>query len=240
MEHEHTHEHHEHHEHTASAHTKFKLTTPIAIIIAGVIIGACILFSSGIHYSAPTKEFKDHTFGNPNANIQLIEYSDLECPYCKVFHVNMRTLMNEEHENVLWIYRHFPLPFHPKATPEAIASECAATVGSEELFWNYINRIFELTPSNNQLDPSVLSQIATELGIHATKFKKCTDEQATAPHVEHNVSQGKMEGITGTPTTMVLIKKNGVFVPFTTIPGAQEYKVLKEIVEAAKKETAKQ
>ena len=76
-----------------------------------------------------TKE--DWVFGNRNAEIALIEYSDLECPFCKKFHPTAQQVVDEYKGKVMWVFRHYPLSFHANAQKEAEASECAAELGRE-------------------------------------------------------------------------------------------------------------
>jgi protein-disulfide isomerase len=102
---------------------------------------------------------KDHIFGNPQAEMVIVEYSDLECPFCKRFHETMIQIMSEygKEGKVAWVYRHFPLDaIHSKARREAEAVECAGELGGNDKFWAYVNKLVEITPSNNQLDASLL------------------------------------------------------------------------------------
>ena len=99
----------------------------------------------------------DHLRGDPKAKVKVVEFSDLECPFCKRFHVTMQQVIEEYDGKVAWIYRHFPLDsLHSKARKEAEASECAAELGGNDGFWAYIDKLFEITPSNNGLDPNLL------------------------------------------------------------------------------------
>ncbi len=99
----------------------------------------------------------DHILGNINARIVIIEYSDLECPFCKVFHNTMHQVVEKSNGDVAWIYRHYPIPqLHPKAFHEAEATECAWEQGGNKTFWKYIDKLFEVTPSNNGLPESQL------------------------------------------------------------------------------------
>jgi protein-disulfide isomerase len=69
-------------------------------------------------------ESRDHIYGNPNAPVSLIEYSDLECPYCKQFHSTPKEIVEASGGKVNWVYRHFLLGMHnPGAQKEAEASE---------------------------------------------------------------------------------------------------------------------
>jgi len=86
---------------------------------------------------------EDSMKGNPNAPIVIIEYSDTECPFCKNFHKTMNSII-KKNENVAWVYRHYPLStIHPNAKNEAVASLCAKEQGGDEMFWKYIDTIFE-------------------------------------------------------------------------------------------------
>ena len=111
----------------------------------------------------------DHVLGNSNAPITIIEFSDTECPVCKKFHETMQKIMDEYGKDgeVKWVYRHFPLDqIHSKARKEAEATECANEIGGNEKFWEYINKIYEITPSNNGLDPAELLKIAKSIGLN--------------------------------------------------------------------------
>lgn len=151
----------------------------------------------------------DHYLGNPQAQIAIIEYSDLECPSCKEFHNVMTQIMGEygqrDQGQVAWIYRHFPIDqIHPKARREAEAAECAAELGGEEAFWGYINRIFEETPSNNRLDLAKLPDFAEDLGLDRQAFETCYDERQTRDKVQADYQSGRDLDVPGTPYSIVL------------------------------------
>ncbi len=102
---------------------------------------------------------KDHIAGNAQADIIIVEYSDTECPFCKKFHETMIQVMDEYGKSgkVAWVYRHFPLDaLHKKARKEAEATECAAELGGNDKFWEYLNLMMKITPANDQLDLNLL------------------------------------------------------------------------------------
>ena len=73
----------------------------------------------------------------------LIEYSDLECPFCKQFHPSIQRVLDKYGDQVVWAYRHFPIEtIHASARPLAEGSECAAQLGGNDKFWEYIDYIF--------------------------------------------------------------------------------------------------
>jgi protein-disulfide isomerase len=178
---------------------------------------------------------KDHIKGNPNAPIKIIEFSDFECPFCKKFHPTMQRVIDEYGKDgkVAWIYRHFPLDsIHPKkARNEAVASECAAELGGNSKFWEYADKIFEITPSNNRLDQALLPNIAEDIGLNRAKFEACLTSGKFDTHVESDLQDGIASGGTGTPYS-ILIDVNGQKYP---ISGAQPYASVKSIIDIALK-----
>jgi protein-disulfide isomerase len=183
----------------------------------------------------PTDD-KDHILGNPNASVKLIEFSDFECPFCKRVHSTLKRIMTEYGDSgkVAWIYRHFPLDtLHKKARKEAQASECANELGGNDAFWAYADRLFEITPSNDGLDLSLLPKIAKEIGLDRGTFETCLAGDASggkyADHIESNVQDAIASGGTGTPY-IVVIAPNGEVFP---ISGAQPHSVFRSIIELA-------
>lgn len=90
---------------------------------------------------------KDHIQGDAKAPVKIVEYSDLDCPYCKQFHVTMNLVMEEygKQGKVAWVFRHFPLEqLHPDAPRKAQASECVAELGGQQAFWTFVDRVSAL------------------------------------------------------------------------------------------------
>ncbi|MDB5204060.1 MAG: oxidoreductase [Candidatus Taylorbacteria bacterium] len=98
----------------------------------------------------------DHIMGDINAPVKVVLYSDLECPFCKSFHSTMQQLMASSYgtnKQVAWVWRNFPLKqLHPKSPKESEGAECAAELGGNDAFWKFIDKVNEVTPSNNKLD----------------------------------------------------------------------------------------
>lgn len=97
----------------------------------------------------------DHYFGSKDAEIVIIEYSDLECPYCARFHTTMHQVVEDYGGKVAWVYRHLPLEsIHPNAYNKALAAECIASLGNNDKYWKYIDDIFEkMAPKPPVFDP---------------------------------------------------------------------------------------
>lgn len=220
------------------------LAVPISIVIAGLAIAAAIYFGGNNNTGAnPTRAAAvntkialdpvtkaDHIIGNPNAKIVIVEYSDTECPFCQVFHKTMNQVMTEygTSGDVAWVYRHFPLPFHTKSPKEAEAAECVNKLGDNEKFWQYINKIFEVTPANNGLDPAELPKIAASIGIDGKAFATCLASGEMKSIVDAGLVSGNKAGVQGTPHSLIVMKGKVV----DTIDGAQPYEAVKAQIDA--------
>ena len=110
----------------------------------------------------------------------------------------------------MWVYRHFPLDsLHSKADKEAEAAECAGSLGGNDAFWAYVDKVYENTPSNNGLDLSVLPDFAEEIGLNRSKFVTCLDSGKFASNVENDYQSGIKVGVTGTPGSVLLNVETG-------------------------------
>lgn len=200
---------------------------PAAILLAGFIIAGAIYLtgrenspsnnnvnqpvkkvSAGI--SIKTIDSSDHIKGNPNADVAILEYSDTECPFCKRFHVTMQSIIDQYGKDgkVAWVYRHFPLDsIHPKTRKEAEATECANELGGSKGFWDMIDKIYVNTPSNNQMDPSLLPIFAKAIGLDQKEFESCLASGKYAAAVEAQYQDGLKAGAQGTPYSLIVLRK---------------------------------
>ena len=225
-----------------------KLSVPIAILIAGGFIAGALYYSN-----IKTKEIEitkltqpqitdtsgnmrpvtadDHILGNPNANVIVVEYSDTECPYCKQFHNTLKKMISEYGDGgkVAWVYRHFPIDqLHPKARKEAEATECANELGGQTKFWEYTNMVYDVTNSNDSLDPSQLPIIAKNVGLDVKQFNSCLSSGRYAAKVEADYQDAVKAGGRGTPNS-IIVTKDGTK---TVFQGAQPYENLKAVLDA--------
>ncbi|MEK9148502.1 MAG: DsbA family protein [Candidatus Desantisbacteria bacterium] len=222
-----------------------KFIIPGAILAGALIIAGAVVYGDDIKErmvqgnTPSTKEQGDgnaanptftvpvsgtgHIRGNVNAQVTIVEYSDLECPFCKRFHETMKQVLAEYGDKVRWVYRHFPLDqLHTKADKEAEAAECAGELGGNNAFWVYIDRIFEVTPSNNGLDLALLPAIAQDLGLDKGMFESCLSSGKYAELVEAQFQEGMALGVNGTP---------GSFINGQPVRGAVPFEALKGIID---------
>lgn len=171
----------------------------------------------------PVDKDRDHIFGDINAPITLIEYSDFECPFCKRFHPTVENLIANNQGKVRWVYRHFPLGFHnPGAQKQAEASECIAKIAGNDAFWEYSNLIYKRTKSNGKGFPvSKLLPLATEIGVDGEAFSECYKSGQMAKRVNEDVANGRSIGVSGTPAAFIINPKGDVKVVAGALPLAK-------------------
>ena len=172
---------------------------------------------------------EDFVRGNRNAEIFLIEYSDLECPFCASFHPTAKQALDEYGDQLAWVYRHFPLEtIHPRAIPAAEASECVASLGGKDAFWDFTDYLFE-NQSSTTLSDSGLTTAATTAGVDSGAFSSCYEAQTFSANVTADYQSGIDAGVTGTPGNFVMNSKGEVWV----VPGAVPFENLKSVIDEA-------
>jgi protein-disulfide isomerase len=136
--------------------------------------------------------------GPVEAPIQIVEFSDFQCPYCSRASSITRDLMKKYPGRVRTFFRHFPLTaIHKEATKAAEAASCAA---EQQKFWEMHDRMF----ANQQaLQPPALKQIARDLALDGPKFDLCLDSGRHARLWQEDMREGNLYGVSGTPTFFI-------------------------------------
>jgi len=213
---------------------------PASIVIAALLIAGAWIYTAGLKNIEPKKSSQelgkiapnienvklvsadDHIFGNPNAEIKIIEFSDMECPFCKRFHATMKQVINEYGDKVAWIYRHFPLEqLHPQAKKSAIASECATEIGGNNAFWRYLDQYMDL---EEIVSEASFSQIAENIGLNRNQFKTCLNSDKFNDKIDSYIQDAANSGAQGTPYSVIINKNNKK----TSINGALPFEDFKD------------
>ncbi len=219
---------------------------PIAIVIAGAIVGASIFFmekggpataatapsAPSAVTSIPPVTATDHIMGDINAPIKIVEYTDLECPFCKQFDGTMQEVMAAYPGKVAWIIRNFPLQqLHPNAPKLALAAECVASLGGNDAYWKFLASILAQAPINTFFDMAKLTPTAVGVGVDATAFNTCLASGKYQALITQQFNDAVAAGGQGTPFS-VLITQRGTQIP---IPGSQPYAQVKATIDSALK-----
>jgi len=157
----------------------------------------------------------DPVSGDKEAEINIVEFSDFECPFCGRAHTGALAELKKsdyfKNGEVNLVYKHFPLnTIHPNAQKAAEAAECANRQGK---FWQYHDVLFL---NQKSLDVNNLKSYASQIGLETGRFNKCLDSGEAAEKVKKDLSSGISAGVRGTPH-FILINKEG---KIQTISGA--------------------
>jgi protein-disulfide isomerase len=159
---------------------------------------------------------KGATKGQPNAPIEMIEFSDFQCPYCQRAHATIEQVLATYGDRIKFVYRHYPVQGHAAAKPAAEASECAKEQGK---FWPFHDRLFA-NPS--KLSDADLKAHAAAIGLDTAAFNACVDSHKYRSVVEADTRDGEAVGVNGTPAFYI----NG-----RMVSGAQPFEVFKKLID---------
>ncbi|MEO7425527.1 MAG: thioredoxin domain-containing protein [Fibrobacteria bacterium] len=136
--------------------------------------------------------------GPAGARLTIIEFSDLQCPYCAQSAPILDSIAHAYPNDVKIVFKHFPLSFHPQSRPAAAA---AIAAGKQGKFFEFR---YKVAPHFRELNDSVYLAVAKEIGLNLGQFKK---DMALTPEVtrilEADMDLGRKIGVEGTPTIFV-------------------------------------
>ncbi|NEP16360.1 MAG: thioredoxin domain-containing protein [Leptolyngbya sp. SIO4C1] len=137
------------------------------------------------------------TKGSSEADVVLFKFSDFQCPYCAVAAGEMKTFMDGR-EDVLYVYKHFPLnSIHPEATPAAKAAWAAQ---QQDQFWIYHNGLFA---NQDRLGEALYVELAEQIGLDMEKFNRDRSSDTAAAAVQTDLELAEALQLGGTPTFLM-------------------------------------
>ena len=138
-------------------------------------------------------------YGNTRARYTLIEYADLECPYCKAYFPVLKAWI-DAHPDVNWQWHHLPLAIHePAATREARLAECAGRTHGNEAFWRAVAWIYANTRGNGEGLPAT-----AVFPQHSAGLTACLESSEASNAVKNQSSAASRAGIDATPTVKLV------------------------------------
>jgi protein-disulfide isomerase len=160
-----------------------------------------------------------YSLGRPDAPLTMVEFTDLQCPYCRQF---ATTTFDELKRNWIdtgrlrYISRDFPLEFHQQAMKAARAARCS---GEQGKFWEMR---WALMRNANLLSPAFITKTASDLKLDGDTFAACTASTRFDAAIQADMVEAANVGVTGTPTFVVgRTTPSGIEGP--VIVGALEY-----------------
>jgi protein-disulfide isomerase len=162
-----------------------------------------------------------YIIGKPDAPLTMVEFTDLQCPFCRVYHVTTFEQLKRDYIDtgkLRYISRDFPLEaIHPLANAAARAARCA---GDQGKFWEMRHIIL----ANNQtIGKDVFATFAQDLKLNANEFLRCTsDANKYQDELKKDQAEGVAAGINGTPS-FIIGRTSGASLDGIRIVGAQPY-----------------
>ncbi|AJM92140.1 DsbA family protein [Nitrosopumilus piranensis] len=175
----------------------------------------------------------DPFFGDPDAPITIIEFSDFECPFCARFHIQTLPSLFEEYIDqgkVKLVYRDFPIQsIHANALPAAVAANCANDQGK---FKEMHDMVFENQNEWNKQETTdaliTFSKYATEIKLEQNTFDSCLTSGKHIDEIRKDLQDGRDYGVSGTPGFFVGNDEIG----YVELKGAQPFESFKKVIDA--------
>lgn len=155
----------------------------------------------GKYLEIPKVDAGDAIFGNQDANVKVIVFSDFQCPYCKVLFQSIRGIMDQYKDKVVFDYKELPLDIHPQANNAALAAQCAKDQGK---FWQYADKLYASQNDwSSTKDTTKFKQYAATLGLKTADFNKCLDDKKNQGLIDASKQEATDFGISGTPAIFI-------------------------------------
>lgn len=138
--------------------------------------------------------------GKKDAKVQIVAFSDFQCPYCSRGAESMDAVKKKYGNKVAISFKHYPLPFHQQALPASEMSMCVRKVGGDDKFWKFHDIMFK---KQDKLDVESLAGYVKEAGVDQAKVKECFDKGEFKDFVKADMDYGNKLGVRSTPTFFV-------------------------------------
>jgi protein-disulfide isomerase len=143
-------------------------------------------------------------YGRADARFTIIEYADLECPYCREYFPVLREWITA-HPDVNWQWHHLPLAIHePTATRTARIAECVGETGGSAAFWNAVAWIYQSPRADEENMPRDVQLPAT-----SSAFQSCMRSERPDVRIRAQAESAAREQITATPTLRLVDRDTG-------------------------------
>lgn len=175
------------------------------VVVRREFLPAASTSVAGFELAEPTYVSKWREFskvgiriGDSTARIQVVEFADLECPYCKKFHESYKAAIKEYGNDISLVFVHWPIQSHRFARPAGRAVECAREQGR---FGEYLNISFS---KQDSLGLKSWSSYAAEAGVpDSSKFIRCASSTGPVAAIDAGLAVGEELGVSATPTIII-------------------------------------
>jgi Na+/H+ antiporter NhaA len=157
---------------------------------------------------------RDHVRGPEEAVVTLVEYGDLECPFCGQAEAVIRELLRD-FGDLRYVWRHLPLnDVHPHAQLAAEVAEAAALQG---MFWDMHDT---LLAHQGELTLRAMLADAETLDLDLEQFKNDLRKRKGSDRIAEDVESADLSGVSGTPTFFINGHRHQGAYDIATLSGA--------------------
>ncbi len=161
------------------------------------------------------------SLGPVNARVTIVEYSDFQCPFCRMGALSLHPVQARYPNDVRVVFRHYPLDsacnrqvtrtMHPVACEAARLAACAHQDGK---FKEVYETLFEHQELMAKQSPYEILKAKGPAGLDADKLNACAASDATKLRVSQDIEAGIALKVESTPTFFVNgYKINGALPP---------------------------
>ncbi|MBI4115408.1 MAG: thioredoxin domain-containing protein [Candidatus Omnitrophica bacterium] len=172
-------------------------------LLIGVLIGMVLVFRFRLPKAQSTSAHFPRAQGPRDAPIQIVEYSDFQCPACQVAQQALNEILSASEGRIRVIYRHFPLRNHRWAPLAHHAAECAAKQGN---FWRYHDALYGGQSSwsgNTEVPIETFMSYAKDSGLELDQFANCLTDTRIDDEIQEEILAGESLGVRSTPSFFV-------------------------------------
>lgn len=145
---------------------------------------------------------EERALGAPDAPVTLIEYSDYQCPFCRLFALSTLPELNKQlvqTGKLRIIWRDFPLRSYPSAVRAAHAAHCAA---DQNMYWQMHDQLFadaNQFSASHDADFALFRQMAGKVGLNVEQFMSCMESRKYLKRITEEVVNDRALDIDATP-----------------------------------------
>ena len=200
-----------------------------ALLVAALAVTAgCTATPEAMPTEAPAAAAPFNELGRPDAPITIVEYSDLQCPYCARHAAQTFPELRRNYVDtgkVRYEARDLPLAMHAYAVPAAVAARCA---GEQGRFWEFRDALFM---ARGRFGDEPYAAMARESGLDVERFEACRRDGRQAANVAADAQRAREQGIASTPAFVIGRTVSGEL-SGEKVVGAKPYAVFERKIEA--------
>jgi len=139
--------------------------------------------------------------------LDIVEFSDLQCPACKMAARYFKPFLLKYKDKVRFSYRNFPLDgscnayvpngMHRYACAAARAAICA---GEQGKFFTLHDLIFD---NQENLNDALIESLAKEAQLDMSQYASCLKDPKTEASLQQDIQWGELIGLESTPTIII-------------------------------------